>query len=276
VDRDLGGAAGHYGTAGLIERIRQGLAAAGKDLAALSLADLAPIDSFHVRGNAATEDLLFHFTLGPGAKALDIGCGTGGTSRMLAASFGCDAVGIDLTPEYVDVARTLSEWVGLTERTRFEVADATRLPFEDATFHAAVTQHVGMNIADKTQLYGEAARVLQPGCMFGIYDVLQGGNGQIRYPVPWARDPSISFPISAEAMRQHLTDAGFNTLNWRDCTAAGIQFIDQTLAKLRTKTPPLGLHLLLGDDFLDLLENLGANLREGRAMLAEIITVKRP
>ena len=80
------------------------------------------------------------------------------------------------------------------------------MPFPDASFEAAYTQHVAMNIEDKARLYGEVWRVLKPGGRFGI-DLLQGG-GEVLYPVPWARDTATSFLVRPDELRRLLEDAG--------------------------------------------------------------------
>ena len=51
-----------------------------------------------------------------------------------------------------------------------------------------MTIHVAMNIAAKDKMYLEARRVVKPGGVFAVYDVLQGEGGEVLYPVPWARD----------------------------------------------------------------------------------------
>ena len=47
---------------------------------------------------------------------LDLGCGLGGTSRYLAAECGCRVAAIDLTPNFVEVARILTARCGLADR----------------------------------------------------------------------------------------------------------------------------------------------------------------
>lgn len=86
----------------------------------------------------------------------------------MASRYGYWVHGIDLTPEYVDVARTLTDRVGLGDQVNFDVASALAMPFEDATFHGAVTMHVAMNIAEREGLYGEISRVLKPGAAFCV------------------------------------------------------------------------------------------------------------
>jgi ubiquinone/menaquinone biosynthesis C-methylase UbiE len=60
------------------------------------------------------------------------------------------------------------------------------MPFPDRSFDGAYMLHVGMNIEDKEKLASEVARVLRPGSVFGIYDVMRTGPGELAYPVPWA------------------------------------------------------------------------------------------
>ena len=104
---------------------------------------------------------------------LDLGSGLGGPARALAEVAGCRVTGVDLTPEFCEVASVLSQWTGLSDRTHFEVADATTTGLPDAAVDAVMTVHVAMNISDKPALYAEAFRVLRPGGRFVVYDVLQ-------------------------------------------------------------------------------------------------------
>jgi SAM-dependent methyltransferase len=148
------------------------------------------------------------------------------------------------------------------------------MPFEDATFDAAYTQHVAMNIADKPALYAEIARVLKPGAVFGVYDVMQGPGGEVVYPTPWANDRSTSFLATPEEMRRLLEAAGFRIEGWRDTTAAGRAFFETLLARIAASgPPPLGLHLLL-PDLRPRAENVLKGLAEGRLAVVEIVCRK--
>ena len=97
--------------------------------------------------------------------------------------------------------------MGLGELTTFRQGDATDQPFADDLFDAAITIHVAMNIAAKDKLYAEARRVVKPGGVFAVYDILQGEGGEALYPAPWARDSSISYLASTEEMTALLLGA---------------------------------------------------------------------
>ncbi len=194
----------HYGHAGLAEKLAAALATAGFADKRLSPADLAPLDQFHTRGMAATVELAAALAIAPGASVIDIGSGLGGPSRYLAAKYGCTVKGIDLSPAFVDAAAYLAQRCGLADQVSYDCADALALPYPDGSFDIAWTQHVAMNIADRTGLYGEVHRVLKPGGRLAIYDVVLGSGGPIHYPVPWSRSPDTSFVATAEAMRSAL------------------------------------------------------------------------
>ena len=140
----------HYTHGSLEAALLDALKRAGKDLDALTYADLAVVDEFHIGGRPATRALGEQIDLPAGARVLDIGCGIGGPARFFAAERGWQVEGIDLTAEYVEVAKALSRRVGMADAVSFRQASATALPFADASFDGAYMLHVGMNIADKT------------------------------------------------------------------------------------------------------------------------------
>src|SRR6478672_7447924 len=150
---DPGGVSAQYAADTLLARIDEALARAGFDAARLDWRDLTPLDHFHSRGAAATAELAAALAPGNADHVLDVGCGVGGPARLLAATYGCRITGIDLTPAAVKAATALSQRTGLAARTRFLVADALALPFPDAAFDHAWTQHAAMNIPDRARFY---------------------------------------------------------------------------------------------------------------------------
>jgi ubiquinone/menaquinone biosynthesis C-methylase UbiE len=258
--------AAHYARGDLLARIEEGLRAAGKDPERLTVDDLAPIDEFHVRGRQATVELMEALPSGIAGEVLDVGSGLGGPARFLAQQRDLRVVGIDLTPDYVAVARELTRRCGLDHRVRFLAGDALALPFPAASFAAAYTQHVAMNIEDKATLYAGIARVLQPGGSFVLYDLLEGPGGPPLYPVPWSRDGQASFLVDPPTLQRLLAAAGFRVLETVDRRADGIAWFEAMAARAAAGPPPLGLHLLFGQLFVAMRDNILQSLREARVI----------
>jgi SAM-dependent methyltransferase len=261
----------HYGRPDIAGRILDGLRATSVELENLKPEDLATVDEFHIGGRAASEYVLAKLALDKHHHVLDIGCGIGGTARYTAATFGCRVSGIDLTPDYIDAARILSARTGLADRVGFQVASALALPFEDATFDAAITFHVAMNIKDRPALYRESARVLKPQGQFCVYDVMRGEAGSVRYPMPWAETAETSHLTTPDEMRGLLEQAGFAVREVEDRTAAGIAFFRQRLQPSPDGPPPLGPHLLLGAGAREKFENVLKGLEDGA--LAPVVMI---
>ena len=193
------------------------------------------------------------------------------SARFLAATYGCRVVGVDLMPEYCAAARELARWVKLDRLVEFQAGDALALPCADRAFDVAWTQHVAMNIADKSRLYAEIARVLAPGGRLALYDVVQGPGGAVVYPMPWAADESISFLVPPGELRYLLANAGFAIEHWHDATAAARAWLDEIeRERAASKTPPPP-HPLLGADAAAIRANLRRNLDEHRIALVEAV-----
>lgn len=241
--------ANHYGITDLGEKILDAARETGLDLDKLRPADLAPVDEFHMGGRAATAHVIGLMDLTPGAQVLDIGSGLGGVVRFLAAETKCKATGIDLTPEFVDVAKMLTDMTGLTGSAAFHVGSALDLPFADASFDAATTFHVAMNIANRPRFYAEAARVIRPGGHFAIFDVMKGPNDAFIYPVPWAETAETSYLTTPAEMSTLLAASGFEVIHTENRTMLALEHHRARLVEQSpgTKRPALGLHILQGE-----------------------------
>lgn len=267
---------GHYAQRDLAAVITNALLAAGKDPDRLQIEDLASIDEFHVRGSNATREFARDLGLDKNMKVLDVGSGLGGALRHIAREFGCRAVGLDLSADYCRVAASITRSLGLESLVSFQQGNALDIPFPDASFDVVWTQHASMNIPDKGKLYNEIWRVLRPGGRLALYDILAGPGGDVYFPVPWARDPSCSFLSTSQQLLDILAETGFEILVWRDVTESGRSWFRHMQDKLhRNGPPPLGLHLLLGNDFRQMAHNQFLNLEEERVTLIEAV-VRRP
>lgn len=265
----------HYGQTDLLARILKGLEAAGADPNHLQPEDLAPVDEFHIGGRNATAHAVAKMPLSADNHVLDIGCGIGGATRYIASQVGCRVSGIDLTPEYIEVAKALADQTGLADKVTYEVASALAMPFENETFDAAVTFHVAMNIKDREGLYNEIARVMKPGATFCVYDVMKKNGEDLTFPVPWAQTAKTSHLTTPDEMRALLEGAGFEVLEVEDRTDFAIEFFKQALAATADGPPPLGIHLLMGASAPEKFKNTLSNLVNGRIGPVQMITRRR-
>jgi len=263
----------HYGADGLAARIMSGLEAAGADLDDLKIDDLAPVDEFHIGGRDATKRALAQLTLNSDSRVLDIGCGIGGAVRLIADEFGCRVTGVDLTPEFISTAQALTVLTGLGDRATFEIASALDMPFEAASFDAVVTFHVAMNIHNREALYGEIARVLAPGGILCIYDVMKKGEGNLAFPVPWSETPDTSHLTTSDEMLALLVGAGFDVDYVEDRTQAAIENIKQREAAASDDLPPLGVHLIMGPTAPEKFKNIRENIENG--LIGPVLMVAR-
>jgi ubiquinone/menaquinone biosynthesis C-methylase UbiE len=257
----------HYTRPDLGEAILAALKAAGKDIDHLKPDDLAPVDEFHGGQRPATVRLAELVGFTGTERVLDVGSGLGGPSRFLAWKYGCRVSGVDLTTEFVRLAEMLTRLTGLVGKVDYRQGNALDLPFEDASFDVVWSQNAAMNIADRDRLYAGMRRVIKPGGTLALQEVAAGPGGPPHYPVQWAREPSISFLYSQDATRKTLEAAGLRVVTWQDTTQEALESARRRAQSANSAPPPLGTHLILGDDWRAMFENSARNLEERRTEL---------
>jgi MPBQ/MSBQ methyltransferase len=251
----------NYASAGLQERLLAAMRAAGLDPDHLTPDDIGPLEDFHTMGRPATDALADRVgDIDADTRVLDVGAGLGGPARRLAQRFGCRVTALDLTADYCRVAEDLTRRTGLDGLVTVVQGDALELPFPDGSFDLVWTQHVAMNIEDKPRLYRGMRRVLGPGGRLALYDVVEGDGERLEFPLPWAREPALSFLVAPDELRLLLDDAGFRVRVWDDVTAPFLAWIAERAGQ---PPPPLGTHLL-ADDMPERLANYLRNASAGR------------
>ena len=260
--------ADHYEAGGPVAKVAAALERVAPGGQPLTVDELGGFDDFHTAGRLATARMADLLAPGATDTVLDAGAGVGGPARYLAERFGCQVIGVDLTPAFIEIAELLNERTGLSDRVELRVGDITALDLDDGSVDHVWTQHVAMNIAERGRLYAELRRVLKPGGRFAMFDVIAGAGGDLLLPVPWATEPSQSFLVTADEQRRLLEDAGFRIDVWDDPTAEMVEVLRTMVAGPPEGAEPRPLTIaLIVDDMPTKMAGYFRNIEEGRTAL---------
>lgn len=160
-------------------------------------------------------------SLRPGETVVDLGCGGGLDVFLAAAKVGPAgrAIGIDMTPEMLELARRNAAKSGLAN-VEFHQATIDRLPLADGSVDCVVSNCV-INLApDKPAVFREIARVLKPGGRLAVSDIA------LKQPLPaelgqnlLAYVGCIAGAIEIDGYRAALAAAGFDAVSIVDSGA---------------------------------------------------------
>lgn len=126
--------------------------------------------------------------LGVGAsdRVLDVACGTGDLAEAAARAGAAEVLGVDFTPEMLDVARRKAQrgvekgrW--LSDALAYKQGDAMALDQESATHDVVMIAFGIRNVADPAKALAEFHRVLSPGGRLGILEFSEPRNGVLRW-----------------------------------------------------------------------------------------------
>ncbi|UKP00279.1 methyltransferase domain-containing protein [Nostoc sp. UHCC 0870] len=151
--------------------------------------------------------------LPPKTTVLDVGCGIGGSSRILARDYGFAVTGVTISPQQVERAKQLT---AKELDVQFLVDDAMALSFPDASFDVVWSIEAGPHMPDKAVFARELMRVLKPGGIMVLADWNQRDDRQI--PLNFWEKPVMqqlldqwSHPAfaSIEGFSEVLVETGF-------------------------------------------------------------------
>jgi ubiquinone/menaquinone biosynthesis C-methylase UbiE len=141
----------------------------------------------------------------PGDQILDLGCGNGWATRLLAKSApGAGAVGVDVAPAMVARAEELTSF---TIRAKYEIARFEELPFKDASFDKAFSMEAIYYSVELSRALSEVNRVLKPG---GSADLVVDCFAESPSTREWSAIVGLSMHCLSESeWRKRLETAGF-------------------------------------------------------------------
>lgn len=132
--------------------------------------------TFHLGGEEATLTLLSKASLSKDSYVLDVGCGAGHSSAFVAKHFGCKVLGVDISGEAIDNAKTLYLKTPLKKLLTFQKANAIDLPFENQTFDLVLCESVLIFIKNKEKAMLEFKRVLKKEGFIALNEVCAVGK----------------------------------------------------------------------------------------------------
>jgi sarcosine/dimethylglycine N-methyltransferase len=178
---------------------------------------------------------------------------------------------LDLTEAFCEAGASLTALTGLSDRVTFHHGNALAMPLADRSFDVVWTQHATMNLEDKERLYAEVHRVLRPGGRLAFHEIMVGPVQPIHFPVPWAREPVLSFLRPAAEIRSLLAATGFLEVAWEDVTSWSRDWVRKRNERASPDAPPLGIHVLLGPELRAMSANSLRNLDEGRVAIVRAV-----
>lgn len=154
--------------------------------------DKAAVDRLIARLESRAKDTIFtrlfdkyaaQLALPPSSQVLEVGCGTGATTRFLAHrdDFFGRVFGVDQSIPFIDAARRFAQDENISDRVDFRVGDAHCLDFPPATFDAVIAHTLISHVTEPATVLSEMARVVRPGGIVAIFD---GDYASLTYAFP--------------------------------------------------------------------------------------------
>lgn len=197
---------------------------------------------------------------GPGARVLDIGCGTGITTLAVARLLGTKGrcVGVDISAPMIAAARARAEREGAP--ASFICADAQSHAFEPASFDMIISRFGVMFFNDSVQAFANLRRAASPDAEFRFIAWRSAAENPFMTTAERAAAPLLpnlparrpdapgQFAFADESrIRRILEDSGWAEIDVRPIDVACI-FAEQELVRYVTRLGPVGLILQETDD----------------------------
>jgi len=248
--------------------------------------------SFHPGGASLSRTLVSQLGLEPAARVLDVACGVGTTTRMMAREFAFDASGLDFSEINVRKATELMNQEALSKSgdsepccapgdpcctpenapvqlgsqdtpsvvAKFIQGSAESIPFESISFDGLTCECAVSTFANQANVAAEFFRVLKPGGMFGMTDMVLNGelpDDFAEKAAPWT---CVAKALNVDGYQELFEQVGFKQVAHEDHSHTLLELATE----MKRKLVMAGMGKALGA-----LPTLGMNLSEMRAMLSQ-------
>lgn len=173
---------------------------------------LGHLDQYHYLGADACYEVAKVLDLGPEDYVYDVGCGVGGTGRVLADCSGCRVLGVELQSEFCRLSTELTRRTGLSDKVACRAGNLLNYDWEE-TFDHFISLLVFLHVPDRQRVLEHCHRALKPGGRFFIEDFV------LRHPMDEQETALLRDTVSAqtvtgpEAYLEALSKAGFTDLS---------------------------------------------------------------
>ena len=141
----------------------------------------------------------------PTSTVLDVATGTAAVALELVRQKGCAVVGLDQSPEMLEVARRRVQLAAATKQVRLVEGGADSLPFDDGTFDALTFTYLLRYVDDPAATLRELARVVKPGGSIAMLEFgLPGGVWRPLWEL-WVR---VGLPAAGRLISPGWRDVG--------------------------------------------------------------------
>lgn len=148
---------------------------------------------------------------------VDMGCGIGGGSLILAGEMGARVIGLDIEAPLIERAQRYVDKAGLSDRIELLLSSPGPLPLDDASVDVVYSSGVFTQIADKLGAFRDVYRVLRPGGLLVSYDWMRGPepySDDMRY---WFKVEGLTYAMDTlESHGRLLSEAGFQQIELAD------------------------------------------------------------
>lgn len=229
------------------------------------LPDYEPmLASFHEAFAAELEAMVASVPIVEGDRVLEMACGDGDYTPWLAGRVGPtgSVVGVDVSADYLEVARRQTAREGHPERSRFVAASIDRLPFEDGCFDVAWCAQSLFSLPEPVDAVRKMARVVRPG---GVVAVMEDDTLH-RVVLPWPIEVELAVrsaeweALQAKARRPHKFYVGRHLVPvFREAGLVDLRV--RAFASCRVAPLDEAARTFLGEYLKDLAERVSPRLK---------------